>query len=112
MGFLHDDYSRIVCGFGIGALLDPPLMFAADVFYGRFSCTLRYPECADVTQAACTCAAGDAFKLYARARALALSQPGSLSDTARPLSPSLTLSHPLSPSLTLSHPSGTYSSPL
>ncbi|KDO33383.1 hypothetical protein SPRG_02190 [Saprolegnia parasitica CBS 223.65] len=57
--------SRFIACFGLGTVLDPALIFLVDLLSHNYACA-NLPECVDPSSALCTCAEGDAFKLYAR----------------------------------------------
>ncbi|KAG5175222.1 hypothetical protein JKP88DRAFT_153545, partial [Tribonema minus] len=65
-GTLPEWASRFVAAFGVGALLDPLLIFLVDACVGNHGCAAR---CADYTAAACACQEGEAWALYARLEA-------------------------------------------
>jgi len=58
--------SHFVAYFGFGAVLDAGLILVVDVVAGNFDCG-RLAACAtDISNDACKCSEGDAFKLYNR----------------------------------------------
>ncbi|DBA05203.1 TPA: hypothetical protein N0F65_005053 [Lagenidium giganteum] len=58
--------SKLIVCFGVGAVLDPVLVFLVDLVEHHYNC-VQLPECAaSLAAATCKCVDGDAFKLYAR----------------------------------------------
>ena len=55
--------SRFGLGFGLGLVLDIPLVLAVDLATHNYNCAAI---CTDVTSPGCTCYEGDSFKLYSR----------------------------------------------
>lgn len=58
--------SRFVAAVGVGALLDPYLLFFVDLVAGNYNCSAK---CTDYTSPTCSCHEGDARKLYVRLEA-------------------------------------------
>lgn len=65
-GGLPGWFSRFVVAVGVGALLDPYLLFLVDLVAGNYNCSAK---CTDYTSPTCRCHEGDARKLYARLEA-------------------------------------------
>lgn len=65
-GGLPESFSRFVAAFGVGAILDPCLLFVIDIMAGNHDCSSK---CPDYTAPSCRCHEGDAWKLYVRLEA-------------------------------------------
>jgi hypothetical protein len=62
-GHVPEIYSRFVTFYGIGAVLNPPLILLVDACAGNFNCKAD-PDCEnDLGDPDCACHEGDAFKL-------------------------------------------------
>ena len=58
-----ESFSRFVAAFGVGAALDPYLLFVVDFVANNYGCS---EQCSDYTSPSCRCHEGDAWKLYVR----------------------------------------------
>lgn len=60
---MPEAFSRFVAAFGVGAMLDPYLLFVVDFMANNYGCS---EQCSDYTSPSCRCHEGDAWKLYVR----------------------------------------------
>jgi hypothetical protein len=62
-GTMPEWISRFIAAFGVGAVLDPTLVFIVDLCSGSYDCAAK---CDDYTAPTCECHEGDAWKIYRR----------------------------------------------
>jgi hypothetical protein len=62
-GTMPEWISRFIAAFGVGAVLDPTLVFIVDLCSRNFDCAAK---CTDYTAPTCNCHEGDAWKIYRR----------------------------------------------